>query len=138
MGATIDKASRRWMVAVHESAHKVAAEKLGWTVRYVRIICDGDEGIAQDRAPLLRDKKRKAIENAVIALAGVEANIREAGHRVEPYGLVHDRQDAARFLRPYFHDISLPQIEMQARTLVNAHWSTIQRVAARLYVAGEL
>lgn len=131
----IDKRSRRWTVAVHESAHAVVAEELGWSVRSVRIIKDGDEGIMSDAPPWLRDRTRRATENAVIALAGVCASLRETDG-AEPYGLEHDRADAVRALRGV--EVSYPEAEMRARELVNGHWGRIQRTAERLYRLGRI
>ncbi|MFC5992918.1 hypothetical protein ACFQE5_01685 [Pseudonocardia hispaniensis] len=130
----IDKSSRRWTVAMHEAAHVVAARQLGWTVRYARIIRDGDEGVMDDAPPHGRDKREVAVESAVISLAGICASARQ--HWFLPYGCGHDQRDARKALRGT--GMSLGDAKYEARRLVNKHWREIERVARQLYRDGEL
>lgn len=134
--AKIDTWSRRWTVAMHESAHVVACERFGWAWEYAQIHRDGS-GVMDDKAPGHLSWDDCSIQSATIALAGVMCT-----DRLEwflPTGCDSDRAHAARMIRGLrTSPLSLREVQVEARNLVNQSWPQIKKTAVRLYRAGRI
>lgn len=144
-----DVKSRRWLVAIHEAGHAVAARSLDWRVRDVAII--GEGGLTRDAPPWLRSDPRSDRENMLIHLCGpvtdevlLHTVIPVNGDYGDPetaektlaaakvdYGCGTDmaraRAIAARL------ELSWPAALGEARQLVKTRWAEIERVAVVLH-----
>lgn len=153
--APIDVRSRRWLVAVHEAGHACAARRLDWRVHKVAIL-PGGAGGTWDDPPWLRERKRAAREGVLVSLAGPLSDERLLAVKVPADGRYDQLRSAARdLLKAGIPEgcefdmtsaqreatrlgVALPELLVEARALVAARWSEIERVARVLYERGAL
>lgn len=133
----VDEGSRRWVVAVHEAAHVVIAEALGWLVLGCTIT--DEDGEMNDEAPDGLDRPAELAQSATIALAGISANERQLGG--VPHGCEHDEHDAAEALDELAglgFDLPYADVQAEADALVDELIEDIITTAVELYEHGEL
>lgn len=130
-GPPVDTSSGRYKVCLHEAAHAVVAESLGWRVTQIVIDDDGDAGVVNARYRG-SDRIEHDVQYATWLLAGPVASLRVAWFM--PAGCDWDDRHARKALRRT--GTSYGQVKSQAKTLVGRHWGPIQREARALYLAG--
>lgn len=153
--APIDVGSRRWLVCVHEAGHVAAARSFDWRILFTRLTADGG-GLTSDAPPWLRERRRSARESILVSLAGPLADERLLAVKLPADGRYEQMRTAAKDLlkagipegcetdmTTAYRDaarlqVPLPELLVQARTLVAARWGEIERVARVLYERGEL
>jgi hypothetical protein len=126
----VDTSSTRYKTCLHEAAHAVIAEHLGWRVTNIRIDADGG-GVVHARYRG-SDEAKHAVQYATWLLAGPAASLRVAWFM--PAGCDWDDHHARKALRRA--RTSYSDTKSHARSLVGRHWGRIQREARTLYTTG--
>lgn len=127
----VGTSSGRYKTCLHEAAHAVVAESLGWQVTAIRVFDDGG-GEVSARCPRSAGEIGHALQYATWLLAGPVASLRVAWFL--PAGCDWDDHQARKALRRARG--SCGDTKAHARRLVGRHWGRIQREARTLYRTG--
>ncbi|GAA0905764.1 hypothetical protein [Pseudonocardia zijingensis] len=130
-GSPVDTSSGRYKVCLHEAAHAVVAEVLGWRVTQIVIDDGADAGVVNARYRG-SDQIEHDVQYATWLLAGPNASLRVAWFM--PAGCDWDDKQARKALRRVRGDYGATKAA--ARSLVGRNWRHIQREARTLYLTG--
>jgi hypothetical protein len=124
----------RWITCFHESAHLVAAIKIGNEVAGARIYPNGG-GLTRQGPPLGLNVREARRRRAIVAIAAPIACQREFG----PAG-VRGADTDELVCRTLIHDYHLDRAEVltTAKVIVTDNLVLIRRIAFQLFLRGEI